>query len=171
MDTLIRPATTSDAPYLQSIYAYYVEHTAVSFELESPSVATFRQRMEHIMEHYPYFVAESPDGQIVGYAYAGQFHPRGAFAHCVESTVYLHPESRGLGVGSLLMDALEEACRQRGFLNIYASIASTEVEDEYLTRASIHFHTARGYRLIGEFRRCGHKFDRWYDMVWMGKFL
>ncbi len=28
-----------------------------------------------------------------------------------------------------------------------------------------------GYRLVGEFRRCGYKFDAWYSMVWMEKLL
>ena len=24
-----------------------------------------------------------------------------------------------------------------------------------------------GYRMVGEFKKCGYKFDRWYNMVWM----
>ena len=28
-----------------------------------------------------------------------------------------------------------------------------------------------GYRLCGTFRRCGYKFGRWYDMIWMEKML
>ncbi len=26
-----------------------------------------------------------------------------------------------------------------------------------------------GYRMVGEFRQCGYKFNRWYNMVWMEK--
>ena len=28
-----------------------------------------------------------------------------------------------------------------------------------------------GYRLVGKFCACGYKFGRWYDMIWMEKFL
>ena len=33
------------------------------------------------------------------------------------------------------------------------------------------FHEHLGYRLIGEFRKCGYKFGRWYHMVWMEKMI
>ena len=32
-------------------------------------------------------------------------------------------------------------------------------------------HEHLGYRLIGEFRKCGYKFGRWYHMVWMEKMI
>lgn len=36
---------------------------------------------------------------------------------------------------------------------------------------SMHFHAHLGYRLVGRFEKCGYKFGRWYDMVWMEKHL
>ena len=44
-------------------------------------------------------------------------------------------------------------------------------DDPYLTRASVAFHERRGYRTVGEFTRCGYKFRRWYNMVWMEKLI
>ena len=38
-----------------------------------------------------------------------------------------------------------------------------------MTDASIRFHAAEGYALIGSFCRCGNKFSEWYDMCWMEK--
>ena len=46
-----------------------------------------------------------------------------------------------------------------------------EEDDEYLTKNSKQFHEHLGYRLIGEFRKCGYKFGRWYHMVWMEKMI
>lgn len=170
-DIILREARPDDAEALARIYAYYVEHTAVSYELEAPTVGEFRRRMEEYMADYPYLVATDPTGRPLGYAYAHRFHPRAAFAHCVESTVYVAREARGRHIGSLLMDALEDRCRQQGILNMYAAVATTDTEDEYLTLASVRFHSARGYRLVGELRQCGRKFGRWYHMVWMEKML
>lgn len=28
-----------------------------------------------------------------------------------------------------------------------------------------------GFRLVGEFRKCGYKFGTWYNMAWMEKHL
>ncbi len=48
-----------------------------------------------------------------------------------------------------------------------ACIGYPEVEDEYLDKNSVNFHAHMGYRMVGEFKKCGYKFDRWYNMVWM----
>ena len=66
---------------------------------------------------------------------------------------------------------LEKRLQAQNILNLYACIAYTQKEDEYLTNDSVAFHQKCGYTLVGEFHQCGYKFDRWYDMVWMEKFL
>ena len=53
----------------------------------------------------------------------------------------------------------------------FACIGNPEVEDEYLTKNSIQFHAHMGYRMVGEFYKCGYKFGRWYNMVWMEKII
>ena len=50
----IRIATPEDASAIQSIYRYYVEHTAITFELEVPSVEEFQGRIKKTLERYPY---------------------------------------------------------------------------------------------------------------------
>ena len=52
----IRIATPEDASAIQSIYRYYVEHTAITFELEVPSVEEFQGRIKKTLERYPYLV-------------------------------------------------------------------------------------------------------------------
>ena len=63
--TIIRSATPNDAARLLEIYGYYVEKTAISFELETPSAAEFRERIRKTLAKYPYLVAEE-DGAIAG---------------------------------------------------------------------------------------------------------
>ena len=43
--------------------------------------------------------------------------------------------------------------------------------DEHLDKNSVEFHTHMGYRLVGEFHKCGYKFNHWYNMVWMEKLI
>jgi len=46
-----------------------------------------------------------------------------------------------------------------------------QIDDEYLTKDSVYFHEKLGYHMVGTFHQCGYKFGRWYDMVWMEKFI
>ena len=167
---VIRAATREDAGSLLKIYSYYVENTAISFEYVAPSLDEFSKRISSTLEKYPYIVLED-DGLIRGYAYAGAFHSRAAYAHCCEVTIYLDHGSKGNGYGKALYEALEKALKKMGIINLYACIADPEVEDEYLTKNSEFFHQHMGYTKVGEFHKCGYKFGRWYNMIWMEKMI
>ena len=169
-DIRIRTATTADAPALLDIYAPYVRETAISFEYEVPSLREFEGRVSHTLSRYPWIVAED-EGTVLGYAYASAFHPRKAYEWCAEASIYVAQNARGRGTGARLYDALEARLKAQNLLLLYACIARPQKEDEYLTFASIRFHTRMGFHTVGEFPRCGFKFGRWYDMVWMEKRL
>ena len=170
MEFDIQVASPEDAPELLSIYAPYVRETSVTFEYDVPSPEEFTQRVVRTLEKYPYLKAVK-DGQIIGYAYASPFHTRAAYAWGAEGSVYVRRDMRRGGVGRALYQALENALRMQNIYNINACIASVDVEDEYLTRSSVLFHQQMGYRMVGEFFKCGYKFGRWYNMVWMEKHL
>ncbi len=166
----VRSAAPDDAKRLLEIYSYYVINTAVSFEYDVPSEAAFRARIENTLQKYPYIVIER-DGFIVGYAYAGTFKNRAAYDRCCEVSVYLDKNERRKGYGKTLYAELEKRLKDRGILNLYACIAFPQKEDAYLTKDSVLFHTAAGYVKVGEFHKCGYKFGRFYDMIWMEKFI
>ena len=149
-----------------SIYAYYVKNTAITFEYDVPTKETFEQRISNILEKYPYLVAEL-DEKIVGYAYAGEFKSRDAYKWNVETSIYVHKDYRRMGIGNALYEELENILRAQNVLNMNACIAYPAVEDEYLTKDSVSFHSKLGFSLVGEFQRSGYKFNRWYNMVWM----
>ena len=168
----IRPATPADAEELLSIYAPYVEHTAITFEYEVPSVEEFRERILHTLQHYPYLVAEKTiTNSIVGYVYAGPLHVRAAYAWSVETSIYVKEGEKNSGIGKILYTALEKALAAQNMSNLNACIASPLVDDEYLNHNSIQFHEHLGYSMVGEFHKCAYKFGRWYNMVWMEKMI
>lgn len=166
----IRVAAERDAQELLGIYAPYVEQTAITFEYEVPSVEEFAERIRNTEKKYPYLAAALGE-EIVGFAYAGVFHERAAYDWAVETSIYVKRDKRGLGIGRKLYDALESILKEQGILNLYACIAYPQREDEYLTKDSVKFHEHLGYRPVGEFHQCGYKFNRWYDMVWMEKYI
>ena len=170
MEFTLRPARMADAPALLAIYAPYVTDTAVTYEYDVPSEAEFARRMEETLRRFPYLIAEQ-NGRILGYAYAGPFHSRAAYRHSVELSVYLSMDAKRQGIGRALYRALEDILSSMGYRNLYACIAWTEVEDEYLTHDSVRFHEKMGFHLAGTFRGCAVKFGRRYDMVYMEKHI
>ena len=167
---MIRSAKQEDAIRLLEIYAYYVENTAITFEYEVPSPDGFRNRIETTLTRYPYLVLEE-NGEILGYAYAGVFEDRAAYERSCEISIYLDHAAKGCGHGRKLYEALEAELKKLGILNLYACIAYPIAEDAYLTRNSAEFHQHMGFVQVGKFHKCAYKFGRWYDMIWMEKFV
>lgn len=166
----IRIAAKHDAQKLVEIYAPYVENTAITFEYAVPSTEEFADRIGHVLEKYPYLVAER-DGEIVGYAYAGTFNSRAAYDWAVETTIYVREDQKRKGIGKALYTALEQILTEQNILNMNACIGYPDTEDEYLTKNSVQFHEHFGYRFAGEIHKCGYKFGRWYNIVWMEKHI
>ena len=165
---IIRDARAEDAERLLEIYAHYVLNTAVSFEYTVPSVPEFRERIRKTREQYPYLVCEYRH-QVIGYAYAGAYSARQAYAWTAAVSIYVDKSHHLQGAGSLLYKALEEKLRLQGIVNLLAGVAYCEEEDEYLTHGSLLFHLKKGYTQVARMRGIGKKFGRWYDLLWMQK--
>lgn len=166
----IRDAAIADAEDILKIYDYYVKNTAITFEYETPSLEEFQERMRRTMSRYPYLVIEK-DHVLQGYAYAGAFVGRAAYDWSCEMTVYLDHNARKNGMGRKIYEALEARLSAMGILNLYACIGYPETGDEYLTANSADFHAHLGFVKVGEFHKCGYKFGRWYNMIWMEKMI
>lgn len=186
-DIKIESVTIKDAERLSEIYAPYVKNTAISFEYDPPSGDEFCERIKNISAGYPYLKAVL-SGKTVGYAYAATFKPRSAYERCVESTIYLDMNYRGQGIGRCLYSALQEELKSCGILNMNACIACPledihgdnglksqngymSDENDYVSYDSFDFHRAMGFSLVGRFHKCGYKFGKWFDMVWMEKLI
>ena len=171
MEITITDVTVNDAKQLLEIYAPYVEKTAITFEYEVPTLNDFQKRIINTTGRYPYIKAVDENNQIVGYAYAGTFKGRRAYDWSIETSIYVEWNKRSMGIGKALYLELENRLKSMGITNMYACIAYTENEDEYLKNDSERFHETLGYKTIGTFHKCAYKFNRWYDMIWMEKFI
>ena len=169
-DISIRSANPEDAKELLKIYAYYVTDTAISFETEVPSEEEFKLRIEEVLKSYPFIVA-CKDDEILGYAYLHSFVGRKAYELSAETTIYLNPDKKKMGIGKKLYSVLEDIAKAQNITNLYSCIGYVGKEDEYLNNNSVQFHEHIGFRMVGKFENCGHKFGRWYHMVWMEKII
>ena len=159
----IRNAAASDAAELARIYRYYVEETAISFELEAPSPEEMERRRNEYSQHYPYIVAED-GGHLAGYAYAHPFSARAAYRRSAEVTIYLDKDMTGRGYGRALYGELERRLSEAGITNLYAIVM-------YPGEGSVECHEKMGYRIVGRLTDCGEKFGRLWSVVYMEKIL
>lgn len=167
----IRIATTDDAAAMAAIYAPYVRETVISFDTSLTTEEEFRDRIVSKLMYYPVLIAES-QGRPVGFAYTSAFVGRAAYRFCEETTIYMAKDCRHQGLGGKLYKALEDLCQLRGVITLCACIGVPHgPDDRYLTHNSADFHAHLGYETVGTFDRCGRKFGKWYDMVWMQKHL
>lgn len=166
----IRSATIADAADILGIYAHYVENTAVTFEYEPPTLEEFTARIAATLGKYPYLVVEEGD-EIKGFSFAGPLRRRPAYDHSVEVTIYVDHGSKRQGYGRALYGELERLLKPMGITNLYACIGDPIEEDEFLTRDSERFHTRLGFEKVGTFHKCGYKYGRWYNVIWMEKII
>ncbi|SDT32161.1 GNAT family N-acetyltransferase [Microlunatus soli] len=158
---LIRPAATDDLERIAAIYAPYVTDTVITFEIEVPSAQEWRQRFAAITESGLPFLVATLDDQVVGFAYAGPYRSRPAYRQTAEDSIYLAPESRGLGIGGRLLDELIVRTRAVGIRELVAVIADAD------NPASPALHARRGFVEVGRLTGVGHKHDRWVDTLLM----
>ena len=100
----IRTAHLSDAPALRTHLCAVWEKTAITFEYTVPDVEGICRTYARHARRYPYLVAERC-GEIVGYAYAGPFGERAAYAWSAEMSIYLREDPAAAGNGRRLYAA------------------------------------------------------------------
>lgn len=161
----IRPSTDADLPAITAIYAHAVAHGTGTFELEAPDQAEMARRRDDVRQKgLPWLVAER-QGVVLGYAYANHFRPRRAYRFCLEDSIYLAPEARSQGVGTVLLAELLARCEAAGARQMLAVIGDSQ------NLGSIGVHRRLGFEHTGLLRSAGWKFDRWLDVVLMQRSL
>jgi phosphinothricin acetyltransferase len=156
--TVIRFAAPHDAGEIREIYAPFCESTPVSFEIEPPTAAEMRKRINQTLSSLPWLVCEH-EGRVVGYAYASKHRERAGYRWSVDVSVYVRDGHRGQGIGRALYSSLFAILRGQGFHNILAGITLPNP-------ASVALHESMGLRLIGVYPSIGFKCGRWHDVGW-----
>ena len=153
----IRMATAEDAAAVAAIYNPYVADTCITFETEPVQAAGMAARITEVLDAgLPWLLAEDAAG-VVGFAYASKWKGRCAYRFSVESTVYLHRDHTGRGIGRALYGRLLEEIRARRMHAVIGGIALPNA-------ASIALHERLGFRKVAHFEQVGYKQDRWVDV-------
>lgn len=161
---IVRPCFQQDLEQVQLIYGHHVMTGTGTFEIEPPSLDEMTQRWSHVVDNgWPYLVASPTTdlSRVLGFAYAGQFRARAAYAKTFEDSVYVAPSAARQGVGLALLRELLGTLKGDGVREVLAVIGDSA------NQASIQLHAKAGFAHVGVMKNVGEKFGRWLDVVIM----
>lgn len=137
---------------------HYIQTSPAHFGCRPMPEAEFSAMWESGSKTYPWLAAEV-DAHFAGYAKAGVWRAREAYARTAEVGIYVEPAAHGRGLGRSLYADLIRRVKETGFHTIVAGVTLPN-------EASVRLHESLGFRQVGTFREVGHKFDRWHDTGW-----
>jgi phosphinothricin acetyltransferase len=157
-EVIIREGERRDLPAINDMYNHYIRETEISFDLDEWTLAEREAWFEDFARspRYKLLVAEA-GGRVIGFTNSRQYYKKTAYDTTVETTIIVGPDERGRGTGSRLYGALFDACRTE---DIHRFVAFVTASNE----ASIAFHAAFGFRLVGTWSEVGRKFGRYWDV-------
>jgi phosphinothricin acetyltransferase len=160
----IRDAVQAD---IDEITAIYNEILTTSTAIYNDQPATHSDRLKwwkaRLDQRYPVLVAADAN-HIAGFASFGDFRPWPGYRFTVEGTVHIRSDSRGRGVGSLLLKALILRAKLAGKHVMIAGVDSANT-------ASLHFLQRSGFERAGHLHEVGFKFGRYLDLVFLQYWL
>ncbi len=157
----IREASTADFPQILNIYNHYIQHTLITFDVEVYTLSQMTEKLIAIQKNHPLLVAHQ-DEVILGYAYAAAWKSKEAYKHSAETTIYMHPEHKGGGIGTRLYRGVLASLPLFDVVNAIACITIPNEE-------SIHLHQKLDFVKVGRFEKVGFKHEQWIDVEYWQK--
>ncbi len=157
----IRKVRDQDDEAIIKIFNYYVENSFAAYP-DSPVPLQAFALLKSQVKNDGFYVAETDEGMVVGFALLKHFIPMKSFSHSAEVSYFLDKAHTGNGLGSALLSTLEENAMSIGVKTLLASISSKNEQ-------SIRFHEKHGFKLCGKLQNVGKKLDQYFDILWMQK--
>ncbi len=159
----IRRVIDQDCEGIVAIFNHYVEHGFAAYP-EQPVDGTFFDFMKKIIYGDAFFVMEAAEKTIIGFAFLKRYHAYSVFNRVAEAGYFILPAYCRTGLGTRLLNTLENEARTLGIDTLLANISS-------LNQPSRAFHEKHGFCECGRFQRISKKFGQDVDIVWMQKFI
>lgn len=147
----LRPMQAEDWHSVADIYREGIATGFATFETDIP---TYEAWDAAHMDSCRLVVTENK--KVLGWAALSPVSSRCVYGGVAEVSVYVAFESRGKGVGKLLMEALIRESEKKGLWTIQSGIFPEN-------KGSIELHKKVGFRFIGKRERVGKLDGEWKD--------
>jgi phosphinothricin acetyltransferase len=159
----VRTFEVRDVAMACALTNHFIMTTAVHFGYSPQSEAEVEAMWREGSAKYPWLAAEM-HGRFAGFAKAGVWRARDAYAKTAEVTVYVEPFAQGRGVGRALYGELLARLKEAGFHTAVGGVTLPNA-------GSVKLHEAMGFSYVGAFREVGRKFDQWHDVGFWQRML
>lgn len=163
MNYIIRPMKPEDEREILAIFNYFVDNSFAAYSEHNVGHAYF-EKLVNISKGYPFYVAETTDGVLAGYALLHAYYPMEAFRRAARVTYFILPEHTRQGLGVKFLNTLIQDAKSIGVATLLASISSHNEQ-------SLRFHAKLGFEKCGVFKAVGKKRGQVFDEVWMQKLI
>jgi L-amino acid N-acyltransferase YncA/protein-tyrosine-phosphatase len=160
---LIREAVPADLPVVRAIYNQGIEDKIATLDEEPKDEREIVEWFDAHAGRYGVAVAER-DARIVGWASLNPYSHRCAYQGVADLSVYVERASRGSGVGTALLAAIERLAERNAFHKIVLFALAHNA-------AGLRLYRKAGYREVGFFREQGRLDGRFVDVVAMEKIV
>ncbi len=155
-DVAIRDATPADIPDITAIYRHAVLNTVATLDTDEPTVESQTEWFHHHDSQYPVIVAVR-NHEVVGWASLSKWSAKKGYRTTAEGSVYVSPDQRNRGIGSMLLQALISRARSAGLHVIVARISTSN-------QTSIRLVMRHGFVSVGTMKEVGIKFGDYVDV-------
>lgn len=150
----------SDGIYVISIMNHFVKTSFAAYADKELDIGFFHKLKNEAISFYLLKASE----KAIGFCCLRKYNPFDTFSHTGILTYFILPEYTNIGYGSKMLTQLIDDAKNNGIKNVLACIASENNQ-------SIEFHKKQGFIECGRFKKVGYKFDQFFDVIWMQKFL
>lgn len=161
---IIKNASEDHLNEINEITNYSIINTNFNFNFEPKTLEdTKKWYYEHMEKNFPIIVCLIDD-KVVGWASLSTFRDYRGYDKTVEVSLYVKNNYKRMGIGSLLLQKIEEKARNRKFNSIISVITGGN-------DASINLHKKFGYEIKGTFEKIGFKNNDFLDVLFLYKIL
>jgi len=160
---MIRSVENSDEESILKIFNYYIENSFSAYS-EKRVERGFLDLMKRIADGYPFYVVETDNKEVVGFAMLHAYDRAESFNRVAEVSYFLAENHTRAGLGRQLLEKMTAAAMEMGIDTLLASICS-------LNEKSLNFHFKNGFVECGRFLKIGNKWGKDFDQIWVQKFI
>jgi phosphinothricin acetyltransferase len=160
MPLAVSDATVAHLADFSAIHEAAARESAATFDVEAHPTGWWEDLLAAVDPEAGDFLLAALDGdRAVGYAKSGPHRAKASYATTRETTVYVHGDYRGRGVGHALYGELLGRLDRLPLAMAVAGVTQPNPASDAL-------HVAHGFERIGTFSAVGVKFGRPWDVLW-----
>lgn len=161
MDVTFEKLTLEHAEDVINILNYYIKNTTFAYSEETIGIEDFYDFIDEKKVHCS-FVIKNNQEKVIGFCILNSYNSLSTFSESAKTMYFIDKEYTGKGIGTLVLNKLEDEAGKKGIKKLLANVSSENVN-------SIKFHQKNGFFEYGRLKDIGKKFGRYFSILWMGK--